>query len=594
MRSKKIICAALTGVLALSAVMSGCGGTTTVVTQSGASSGDVSTASETKSGNVPEDGNFSAEYKSSEDKYRTFYEIFPYAFYDSNGDGIGDIKGITSKLDYLNDGDPSTTDDLGIEGIWLMPIMPSPSYHKYNISDYMDIDKSYGTLDDFKEFLEECHKRDIHVIIDLVLNHTSRTHQWFKNAKKEVKEGKLDGYAEYYHIAKDVTKTGWRGLGFDGWMYEAQFDSDMPDLNLKNEKVREEIEKIVKYWIDMGVDGFRLDAVKFFEETGTADSVEDLKWLYDYAKSVKDDVYMVGECWDSTSMIADFYKSGVDSYFNFADQGGTGRIKSAVVGQNASAYVSQVESWLDTIEENNPNAIDAPFISNHDTGRSAGFFTTNTARKLAAATYLLSPGNSFIYYGEEIAMTGTETDPDKRMGMYWSASDKTGYVPSIPGASNTSLPEQAVDEAQKDKDSLLNFYKRAIRLKSQNPEIARGDIKAVTFDEDKANNVTKATAGYVSTYNGKSVMVIYNTYEKGVTLKIPESTFKVKQVNGYLLCDSGDGLMYTPQAVDNPLLDIGGEDESSQGSDESSPTEVTLDGQTLTMPAYSVVVLGTE
>lgn len=592
MISKKVVAAGLACAVAASATLTGCSGS---VTQPGgtvsSSSEATSTASAVSSGGglaVPEDGNFGAEYTPSNDKYRTYYEIFPYSFYDSNGDGVGDLNGITQKLDYLNDGDPKTTDDLGIEGIWLMPIMQSPSYHKYNIADYETVDKLYGTNDDFKKLTEEAHKRNIHIIIDLVINHSSRMHPWYKKAIEELKEGKTDGYAQYYHFEENHTGQGWRPTGVGNWYYECEFDSDMPDLNLQSEQLRAEIEKLVKYWIDLGVDGFRLDAVKFYEATGTDDSVADIKWLYDYAKTIKENVYMVGECYDSAGLIVQYYKSGIDSFFDFADQGGTGRVKNAVTSQNAKNYVETMEKWQDNIRANNPNAINAPFISNHDTGRSAGFFTTNTARKLGAALYILSPGNPFIYYGEEIAMTGSESDPDKRTGMYWSKDDSTGYVENVPGASKTvEKPDQSVEEALKDENSLLNFYKRVIRLNSQNPEIARGTIKAVDLG-------SKETAGYVSEYNGSSVMVIYNLSEKSSEVEVPSDIFKINEIRGYLLADSGDGIIEegTTTNIDD-ILSVGGSSKSESSTSETKDDvkNVSVNGQKVTLPSFSVIVL---
>ena len=181
----------------LAAVLAGCGkkedSSTTVSTASTASTAEGDSQ-------FPEDGGFkNTDFKYSDDKYRTFYEIFPYAFYDSDGNGKGDLNGITQKLDYLNDGDPKTTDDLGIDGIWLMPIMESPSYHKYNVADYYKVDSIYGTNDDFKNLLDEAHKRNINIIIDLVINHSSRQCEWFQKALEELEAGKTDGYAQYYH-----------------------------------------------------------------------------------------------------------------------------------------------------------------------------------------------------------------------------------------------------------------------------------------------------------------------------------------------------------------------------------------------------------
>ena len=533
---------------------------------------------------VPDDGGFqSVSYDFSNDKYRTFYEIFPYSFYDSDGDGIGDLNGITQHLDYLNDGDTSTTDDLGIEGIWLMPIMQSPSYHKYNVTDYMTVDKAYGTNDDMKKLVEEAHKRHINVIIDLVLNHTSRTHEWYKKAVEELKAGKTDGYADYYYFLKDNQKSGWHAAGFDDWYYECEFDSDMPDLNLKNENLRAEIQDIVKYWLtDIGVDGFRLDAVWWFESGNTSSdndsSIEDLKWLYDYAKTVKEDVYMVGECWKDSLTISNFYKSGLDSLFNFDMQGATGRVNSSVNGKDAWGFVQFLENWQNDIRGNNPNAIDTPFISNHDTGRSAGFIPKDTNKRLAASLYLMSPGDPFIYYGEEIGMTGSQNDPEKRTGMYWSSTDKTGYVEKIPGANADGKPDKSVEEQQEDENSLLNFYKKAIALRNQNPEIARGTLKAVDLGKTE-------TSAYITEYNGSKVMVIFNLSEKSANITIPEDTFKINEVRGYLKAAVDSG---TSASEIDDFFGLGG---GAGGDETDDVTEFTVSGQEIIMPGSTVLVL---
>lgn len=587
MYKRKILSAVLTAALFSSVILTGCGNSNSVnnVSNSPQSAAE-STQQSAGTITLPEDGGFGKiDYTPSNDKFRTFYEIFPYSFYDSDGNGIGDLNGITSKLDYLNDGDTKTTDDLGVEGIWLMPIMPSPSYHKYDVTDYKDIDPSYGTLDDFKELLSESHKRNLNVIIDLVLNHSSKKHPWYKQAIAELKEGKTDGYAQYYHFSKTQADSGWRSTGVDGWYYESNFSADMPDLNLKNEKVREEIKDIVKFWLDMGVDGFRLDAVLWFESSGNDDSIEDLKWLYDYAKSLKSDVYMVGECWTDSGTVSNYYKSGVDSFFDFAEEGATGRVTTAVRSENAIEYVKAMASYQKKIKANNPDAINTPFISNHDTGRSAGFLMTETERRMAACLYILTSGNSFVYYGEEIGMTGSQSDPDKRTGMYWSATDITGYVPKIPGSKNKDVPEKAVDEQLKDKDSLLSFYKRIIALKNQNPAIARGELTALDVG-------STAAAGYICDNNGDKVLVMFNTGSKSEKVNVPVDQFKINEVRGYLLADAGD-TQQSSSGMDalNALMGGTSEAESSASAETENVKDFSVSGQEITMPAYSAIVL---
>lgn len=562
---KRLLALTLCAAMLVSAVLTGCQNGGTTESNNSVVSNTESAASSSSDSSIPEDGGFKTiSYEASKDKYRNYYEIFVYSFCDSDGDGIGDFKGLTSKLDYLNDGDPKTTDDLGIDGIWLMPIMPSGSYHKYDVDNYKDIDKSYGTLEDFKTFLSEAHKRGINVIIDFVINHTSNTNEWFKKAKEELKEGKTDGYTQYYNFVQSDSKPADVGAskyyygGTKGWYYESAFAQNMPDLNLKNEKVRKEIEGICDFWLkDIGIDGFRLDAAYHYDQNSN-ESINDIKWLYDYCKSIKDDVYMVGEVWMGGNVISDFYKSGADSFFNFDMQGTSGQVATKAVNlKNVKGYYDYVKSWVDTITESNSKAISAPFISNHDTARSAGFLTRNTQKeKNAAMAYLLTPGNPFIYYGEEIGMTGSGEDPDKRTGMVWSLSDNTGYVASIPGATtNTEKPEEGVAEAQKNENSLLNLYKKVIRLKLQNPEIARGTFTPVTLDE---NN--KAVGAFISEYNGSKVMVILNLSDKA-TVTVPKSAMSYSGVRGYIV------------------------------SDTTNTEKVELNGEQLTIPANSVVVL---
>lgn len=241
---------------------------------------------------------------------RTFYEIFVRSFNDSNGDGIGDIKGVTEKLDYL--------ENLGIKGIWLMPIFKANSYHGYDVIDYYSIQDEYGTMDDLKDLLEEAHKRDIKVIIDLVLNHTSTENEWFKEARA----AENSPYRNYYIWTKDMSKATsisamntkeWSQNGDKNELYYSIFDSKMPDLNFDNEEVVKEVKKIAKYYLEEGVDGFRLDAARwiFNEKSKNISFWSDFN---NYVKSVNKDATLVAEVWDAPSNIAE-YTNCFDSFF---------------------------------------------------------------------------------------------------------------------------------------------------------------------------------------------------------------------------------------------------------------------------------------
>lgn len=501
----------------------------------------------------------------STDNYRNFYQIFMYSFCDSNDDGVGDFKGIISKLDYLNDGDPNGGNDLGIDGIWLTPINPSESYHKYSVEDYKAVDKEFGTLDDFKTLLKEADKRGINVILDLVLNHSSDQHPWFVKACQEVKEGKLDGYAQYYHIVKKDDEVGSSTyLRIDGtdYYYEANFDKSMPELNLSNEKVREEIKDIMKFWLDMGVSGFRLDAIKYYD-TGGDDGQEFCKWLVDTAKDIKKDAYIVGENWSGTSQIADWYSTGIDSQFNFPMSQAIGTYETAVRSGDANKLCKSVKSWGETIADKNENAIDCSFLSNHDISRSGAALGKNLQNeKMAAVSYMLSPGNPFIYYGEEVGLLGsTDNDGSYRLPMPWNGTEwENIHLPSIAFSIAEESVVTTVEKAQKDDNSLLKTYQQLIKLKLQNPEIARGKITDVI--ESGSDNA----AGYVTKYNDSGVIIFYNLSKtESAAVDVPKDKLEYSGIAGQVTAQDPD----------------------SNGS----YAQATLDGTSLTIPPMTVVVL---
>ena len=465
-----------------------------------------------------------------DDNYRTFYEIFVGGFSDSNGDGIGDLRGVINRLDYLNDGDPNSGKSLGINGIWLMPIMQSPSYHKYDVSDYKSVDAQYGTLDDIKELARECKARGIKLIIDLVLNHTATWNEWFIRAQRAIQNGAVDDpYYDYY--TKSTTKQGgWYEFAKDPdgtqWYYEGNFSSTMPELNYDNPAVKTEIEQIVKFWLnEVGVDGFRLDAVRYIYYGDTARNVEFLTWFREFCQGVKQDVYIVGEDWNNTTEELNYYKA-ID-VFNF----GVGtNVMNALQGQMISAFTNSLVDYYNAAKAARPDAILQPFLSNHDQDRIAGnvyfygrdekgatkFLSANA--KMAANMYLLSPGSPFIYYGEEIGMMGSrgsaQTDANRRLAMLWGDKDKV----SDPEGSTYSKDNQingTVKSQVGDVNSLYNHYKLLIAIRNANPEIARGDVVEVS---GIVNGSTACVLKF--TYNGSTVYVLHNisNYELEVNL----------------------------------------------------------------------------
>lgn len=401
-----------------------------------------------------------------DDNVRNWYEIFVYSFADSDGDRIGDLKGATEKLDYIR--------DMGFTGIWLMPIMPSPSYHKYDVTDYYAIDPAYGTLEDFQGFLDKAHGLGIKVIIDLVLNHSSNEHPWFQNAKT----GKEAEFRDYYNFI-DQAAGGYQKIG-DSY-YECRFVSTMPDLNLDSQAVRAEIVNIMSFWLGMGVDGFRLDAVTSYYTGSSAKNIEFLTWLNGEAKKLNPDCYLVGECWADESTIASYYASGIDSFFYFPASTGNGSGEIAkILDESATDRGRSFGTFILGLEERfGPDALMAPFLDNHDTDRIANIVGIYDLARLKAAYGMLAMlrGGSYVYYGGEIGMIGAGNDPNKRIGMFWTTLPEVTACP--PGTTQAKYPLGNVLDQQADPNSLLNYVRCAMNLRNAFPQLARGTTELI-------------------------------------------------------------------------------------------------------------------
>ncbi len=505
-----LLCASMLGCC----VLSGCGNTASSESKSSSKAEESSKSDSEKTGDPVKSGNAVA----STDKYRNVYQIFTQSFCDSNGDGIGDFKGIISQLDYLNDGNPGGGDDLGVDALWMTPVNPSESYHKYSVEDYYNVDESFGTLDDFDTLVKECHKRGINVILDLVLNHISYKNPLFLEACEEVKKGNLDGKAKYFEFhEKGYYSDEVNTISVGDYVCEANFSPTMPEWNLNSDKTKDEFKKIAKFWLDRGVDGFRLDAVKYFDNKHTK-GVDFLKWFVDSCRKIKNDVYLVGEDWDDDFQIKEFYASGIDSLFAFKFAQSFGEIVDSInmsAGQNLAKKFTSYDKKMSSA---NPEYINAVFLSNHDQTRIGNALKSKglAGEKFAANVYMLVPGNSFTYYGEEIGMIAPNTDSDKyyRLPMVFD-SEKLPDI-TVDGASTVEAPRYGgVKQQLADKNSLLNHYRRIINVKLQNPEIARGRITSQqTFNDP-------AVAGYYIEKDGAKLLVIHNfSSDKEKTLEI--------------------------------------------------------------------------
>ena len=447
--------------------------------------------------------------ESPDDNYRTFYEIFVYSFCDSDGDGIGDLQGVISKLDYL--------EELGVNGIWFMPIHPSQSYHKYDVRDYYDIDPQYGTMADFEELMAECEKRDIHVITDLVLNHTGNDHVWFTTACEYLRSLPAGAepnaeeckYVEYYSFAREPGN-GWHAIEGSEWYYEGMFSPHMPDLKLDNENVLNDIRDIMQFWFDKGVSGFRLDAAKEFYSGSISKNVEVLNWIQTTATELKEDAYLVAEVWEDFGAITRYYESQITSIFNFAFGNTSGKLMQVLRAAGNPGTVSTFATALEKADTAylgaNPDYIDAPFLSNHDVGRIAGFCSYDPLKtKLAGAMNLFLSGSAFIYYGEEIGMPGSGNDPSKRAPFFWNDARDNGTTNPPP---ECVLPEEypfgSLEAQRADDSSLWNYYRQAIAIRQAIPAISHGRTTAET-----ALNVGCVSA-FRKTWNDQSVIILMN------------------------------------------------------------------------------------
>lgn len=436
-----------------------------------------------------------------------FYHIFVGSFSDSNGDGIGDLRGIINRMDYINDGDPDSGLSLGAEGIWLSPIFTSPSYHKYDATNYYEIDPKFGTMEDLQELVNLCHERGVKLILDLVINHSATSNSWFQEFKKAHMNGDTEN--EYYDFytwsAEPAGGRTWYAINGTDHYYEGNFSNVMPELNFDSDAVRQAMVDLAKYYLDMGIDGFRFDAAKYIYYGEENRNVEFWDWYMAQLRSIKPDIYSVAEVWDDDSLVLRYFSS--TNCFNFTMAQTSGRIAETAKAGDVNAFTSYVQHYVDQIKSINPNGFPVTFIANHDTDRAAGFLTVASGQaKIAANLSMLMPGSSFIYYGEEIGMKGSRggasTDANRRLAMYWGDEDT---IKDPEGANYTSgQTNGSVLDQLSDGNSLYNHYKKLILIRKAHPEIANGQYVALENPDSKLG-------GFLSTYEGSTVAVLHNT-----------------------------------------------------------------------------------
>ncbi len=499
-------------------------------------------------------------------KETVFYEIYMPSYKDGDGDGYSDFRGLISKLDYI--------ESLGVRGIWLTPFLQSPKVDNgYDVADYYKIDATYGSLEDFKKFLAEAHKRDIKIIMDLVLNHTSTESQWFQESRKS----KDNPYRDYY-IWKDAPNNWESFFGGSAWeldsitnqYYYHQFDIKMADLNWKNSKVVQEIQDVLRFWLDLGVDGFRLDVINFLTTEGitmdnSIDENGEQEHLYDInQKGVKqammtikktineyDDRFIVGEIGSDKIEVLKQYQGTemLDVVFNF----NFGSIKKF----SSQRLFDELQSM-----ESNLSNYPTLFFGSHDMPRLISRLAENNPHRAStlAALILTAKGVPFIYYGEEIGMVnieantvdemkdiqartqynlaiekgdtdeealkfGNQHNRDKsRSPMQWNDKPFAGFSDTIPWIKvHQNYKNLNVENLKTDKSSLLNKYKKLIALRNSEPILQYGTYEDLSFSDNMIS--------FTREFNGGIIKCFFNFGESTKEINLKE---KEKVVLGEL------------------------------------------------------------
>jgi glycosidase len=434
------------------------------------------------------------------------YEIFVRSFYDSDGDGVGDLEGLIQKLEYVSDGEPDTRQDLGARCIWLMPTAASPSYHGYDVTNYYRVDPEYGTNEDFQRLIEEAHQRDIRVLIDMVINHASSEHPYFKHALLYPDSP----YREWFRWAdspgppNEWGGNNWRRSPVRDEYYYGFFWHTMPDLNWETAAVREEMKRVATFWLEeMGADGLRLDAVRHLMEDGgrTTNVPRTHDMLREYAahiRQVAPHSFTVGEVFDSTDALLAYYPDQLDAYFAF-------EVADAILDAVKTGSSARLLASVLRLQEAVPDHRWAPFLRNHDQTRTLTWLEGDVGRaKLAASLLLTLPGIPFVYYGEEIGMTGDKPDPRLRTPMHWNRGPAAGFTEGIPW--EPLRPDSLtanVEAMDGDPGSLLNLYRELIHLRAANAALGAGELVALEAGTD-------AVAAYLRREGDQVALVVAN------------------------------------------------------------------------------------
>lgn len=462
-----------------------------------------------------------------------FYEIFVRSFADSNGDGIGDLNGITAKLDYLN--------QIGISGIWLTPIHPSPSYHGYDVEDYLSVKPEYGTMNDFEELVKKAKSLNIKIILDLVLNHTSKTHPWFIDAISSQESR----YRDYYLISpsdlvssnissgkipmtQSYISSQWHNIsqGTSGYKYLGMFSDWMPDLNFGSIDTCEvsapfkEMVEISKFWIAKGVSGFRLDAVKhIYQNEISEENPLFLKKFFDSIKKERNDIYVIGENLSGDYREVSPYYTGLPALFNFD---AWYKLIYAIENSHAKWYPKDIVEMEASFRSYRNDAINVTKLSNHDEDRTLSRLGGDISKaKIAAAILLTISGSPYIYYGEEIGMLGMKNGGDEnvREPFLWSSIQSDNYRTKWRNPLfSTESSVRPLELQRNDKNSIFRVYEKFLKLRNTYQSLAYGEMRYPS----NLDSYDKNFMVFFREYSGEKLMIIHNVSSNTSTIAISD------------------------------------------------------------------------
>ena len=458
---------------------------------------------------------------SGNDSCETSYEIFVGSFADSNDDGVGDLKGIEEHLGYLQ--------ELGVKNLWLTPVHPSPTYHKYDVNDYYAVDPSFGTVEDFVSLTSKAKEKGMRVFMDMVFNHSCLQNSWFRKACDDLFNGNEgeDSYADLYSMSLNAdevpnTKYSYSYQGQTIW-YEGNFSSNMPEFNLDSPIARKLHKEIMGFWLDKGAEGFRFDGVAYYYYGNEKRNAEYTRYLSEAAKSLYEDVYLVAEYWlDEQTYLNTIAGAGMTA-FNFATCKSKPGYNADVAtssesGRRYAAAVANAQKGF--LEASEGKIQPSFFLTNHDMDRWAGNKTPERVKAIASLN-ILTPGTPYLYYGEEIGLLGSRataaTDANRRLPMQWVSNADQDTARTVASSESDYKGPQTSAGALEDIASdttLTGFYKKLLHFRASHEDLKKGSYVNATPQD-------APIAAFKVFHQGKQAFLVTNVSQDAIEVTVP-------------------------------------------------------------------------